>query len=60
MIEEPGGNLNFTIKMNAQQFLKKHNLFEKYLLANVSSHLATSTESIYMVSKSCYIFIYKV
>ena len=37
---EPGGNLNFITKMNAQQKIRnKHILFDAYLLPNVSSHL---------------------
>ena len=43
--------------MNAQQKIgNKFILFDTYLSANVSSHLATSSGSIYMGLKSRYIF----
>lgn len=43
--------------MNAQQKIRnQHILFDIYLLPNISSHLATSSESVYMDLKSSYTF----
>ena len=43
-MNEPGGNLKFIIKMNAQQKIRnKHILFDIYLYLNVSSHRTTSS-----------------
>ena len=47
VMDEPDGNLNFIIKINAQEkTYNKHILFDIYLLPNISSHLATSSQFI--------------